>query len=584
MRFEDLAVTLAQLENTSSQLRMVDILADLFENVEPNEIDKICYLTLGRICAEYKHCTMGLGSKTIQSAIALAADQPLKKVRQVMRKVGDVGVAAETLGKHKQSEPNRVHARRADLTVEDVHTALMRIATATGGGSQESKREILAELLSASDGISRRYVARIAAGSIRLGIGDKTILDALAVAFVGSRKTRPILEHAYNVCSDIGAVALAVAKGGVDAIRRFDVSLGKPVRPMLAQRAVQLSDIGEKIGSKLISVEEKYDGERIQAHKDGRVITLFSRRLTDITSQFPEVARNVNTNTSAEEAVLDGEVIAYDFDKGVFEPFQKLMQRRRRYDVERYAEAVPVKYMVFDILYLNGRSLLRERYPNRRKDLERVVKKGKYIDHAGRIVTSDMEELEEFFEECIERGLEGVVCKSTGPNSFYRAGAREWSWVKWKEEYATKLGDTLDLVVVGAFAGRGKRAGTYGSVLCAAYNDDEDTFETVCRVGTGFTDQQLAALEKKLRPHRRKKKAPRLKIAKEQKPDFWFDPALVAEVKGAEITRSPTHTCGRDKKRKRGWALRFPRFQRWREKDPGQATTTREVLEMYEGR
>jgi DNA ligase-1 len=283
----------------------------------------------------------------------------------------------------------------------------------------------------------------------------------------------------------------------------------------------------------------------------------------------------------ARKAVLDGEIVAYNFKEEAFAPFQKLMQRKRKYNVKEFAEKMPVKYMLFDVLYVNGKSYMKTSYPKRRRKLERIVKNNKRIAIADRVVSAQLEEIDDFFQNCLERGLEGIVCKSNTDDSYYQAGARGWLWIKWKASYAAELSDTLDLVVVGAYAGKGKRAGTYGALLCAAYNSKEDVFQTVCKLGSGFSDRQLSSLPKKLEDAKIGEKPARVAVNKEMFPDFWFAPKYVLEVLGSEITQSPAHTCNWDSQEKRGLSLRFPRFRRWRgEKSPEQATTVSEVVEM----
>ena len=278
---------------------------------------------------------------------------------------------------------------------------------------------------------------------------------------------------------------------------------------------------------------------------------------------------------------MDGEAVAYDFDEKEYRPFQKIMNRRRKYDVEEYTKKIPVKYMVFDLVYINGNSYLRKNYPERTKKLREVLGHHDYIDTAGRIISDNIDEIDEYFQDCINRGLEGVICKSTGQNSIYNAGAREWSWIKWKPSYASELSDTLDLVVVGSYAGKGKRAGTYGSLLCACYNHEKDVFETICKLGTGFTDKQLEELPDRLSDAMVDRKPARLHTTKEVEPEHWFTPKYVLEVKGSELTESPVHSCNWDSDTERGLGLRFPRFMRWRpDKSADQATTTSEIITM----
>jgi DNA ligase-1 len=408
-----------------------------------------------------------------------------------------------------------------------------------------------------------------------------TILDGLETALLVYKKTRPDLEHAFNLCSDIGYVAKTVAISGLKGIHRIRIAINRPIRPMLAQRVDKMSEIREKITSDMIAVEEKYDGERIQTHIDGNKVKLFSRRLSDVTDQFPEIVNHVLSAFNEESTVLDGEVVAFDYQEKRYRPFQQLMQRRRKYQVSEYTEKIPVKYQIFDLLFLNGHSFLRRNYPERRKQLEKTITETKFVGLAGRKISSDLDEIDDFFQSCIDRGLEGIICKSCTSDSYYRAGAREWSWIKWKPEYASDLTDTLDLVVVGAYSGKGKRAGTYGAILCAVYNHEEDVFQTLCKLGTGFTDQQLAELPNKLEDAQSDSRPARVQVSDQIEPDYWFVPKYVLEVKGSEISESPIHTANWNSEKKRGLSLRFPRFQRWRpEKSQDQATTVEEIIQM----
>jgi len=582
LKFSRLVEAFKELEKTFSRNAMVNTSAELFKEATISEIDKICYFMLGEIAAGYKNVHLGIGDEMTKSAIALVASVHKQKVEEEMRETGDLGEVAYKLVGAKERKFEGFFEFKGTPSVEDVHRGLMKIATAYGSGSQEVKKKTLAAMLVGVAPEEARYIVRLAVGEMRLGIGDMTLLDALATAFLGSKEKRPDLEHAYNICSDIGYVAKVLAKSGLKGVKRTRIALNRPIRPMLAQRVPEMSEITKKIGSELVASEEKYDGERIQAHKDGTKVRLFSRRLTDVTNQFPEVVKNVSKQIKAQKAILDGEVVAYDFDKEVFYPFQKLMQRRRKYKVEEYAEKIPVKYMLFDILYINGKSYMKKSYPERRKRLEQIVENGKYITTTDRITSSELEDIDEFFHDCIRRGLEGVVCKSCADDSYYRAGAREWIWIKWKESYASELSDTLDLVVVGAYAGKGKRGGTYGALLCAAYNRGEDVFQTVCKLGTGFSDKQLQSLPEKLKDARTDKGPMRVVVTKEMRPDYWFAPKYVLEVRGSEITESPVHTCNWNEEEKRGLALRFPRFERWRpEKATEQATMVKEIVNMF---
>jgi len=565
MKFSRFCDYLEKLEKTSSKISMARIIGEMFKEAKAREMKGVAYMSLGNIGPESEHITTNMAHSMIITSIALASGGKIEKVKKDYKKIGDVGDLAEYEIKGGRN-PFRKYFRYSSPNVAEVYEGMRKLASVSGKSSQANKQKILAAILITSGKKGRRYAARLAAGIMRMGVGDMTLLDGLSRAY---KIPKAELEDAYYKCGDIGEVAEMAAKGKVSGV---GTTISKPIRSMLAQRVKEIEKIEEKMPHGM-AVEEKYDGERIQAHKKGKTVKLFSRRLTDITNQFPEVVhavKKINRNS----VILDGEAVAYDYKKKEYLKFQKLMQRRRKYRVDEYAASIPARYMVFDILY-DGKSLLKKKYSERRKLLEKIVKKGRDMAPAGRIVTKDIRQMDRFFHECLKRNLEGVICKN--PESIYRPGAREWSWIKWKREYASKLADTFDVVVVGAFRGRGKRRRTYGALLCAVYNKKKDVFQTFTKVGTGFTDKELAGMMKKLKTAESDKKPARVESI--MKPDQWFRPVFVMEVAGAEITTSPVHTASY--KNKKGLALRFPRFKRWRnDKKAEQATTAKEVERM----
>jgi DNA ligase 1 len=581
VRFSDLAAYFEQLEATSSGNEQTAILARLIAESPAEEIDIISYFTLGKIAPDYSGLFLGMGESLIRSAIALTADVEEDTVAR-MREVGDLGDVAFLVRVAEERNYDHLFQVESPLSVEDVHRGLTAIAGTTGTGSQETKKGILAALISHATPRERRYIVRLAAGEMRLGAGEMTILDALATAFLGSKKKRVPLEHAYNISSDIGYLAKVLKTEGLSGVMGIEVSLHRPIRPMLAQRVSRFEEIMEKIHSPVVAAEEKYDGERIQAHKDGDRVELFSRRLTNVTAQYPDVVEEVRQKITADSAILDGEAVAYDVVKGRYYSFQNLMQRRRKYRVSEYAKRFPARYVVFDLLYLNGEPYLSKGYPARRRMLTEIVTEGKYIVLPRRVTSSHLEEINAFFIACIKKGLEGIIAKSCADDSHYQAGSRDWQWIKWKESYGSEIHDTLDLVVVGANAGRGKRAGTYGSVLCAAYNPKLDLFQTVCGMGTGFSDEELHTLPEKFQDLRTEKRPARLMVTRQTEPDYYFIPKIVLEVLGSEITESRVHTCAWNEARQTGLSLRFPRFVRWRpDKSIEEATTAEEVMRIF---
>jgi DNA ligase-1 len=577
MKYSIMAEAYEKIEATSKRLEMTDLLVGLLKATPKNLIDKVAYLTQGKIYPDFMGIEIGVAERLAVKALARAAGTNEVAIEDDLKKSGDIG---ETGGKFLGTKKQTTFFKQA-LTVQRVYDTLVRMAEASGSGAVDQKLGLLAGLLSDASPSEAKYVLRTVTGNLRLGIADMTVLDALAVAFGGGKEAREYIERAYNICSDLGRVAKAIVEKGLDGIKKFEVSVGEPIRPMLAERLSSPEAILEKFGGKCV-VEYKYDGERFQAHKQGNKITLFSRRVENISNQYPDAVELFRKHVKADEAILECECVAVDVDTGEMRPFQELMHRRRKYGIEKAIKEYPVSLFMFEALFVDGKDLTLDPYPVRRKSLENLVREGDRVKLTNSLVTSDVNELEKFFLKAIEDGCEGVVCKSINEDSVYQAGARGWLWIKYKRDYKSEMTDTVDLVVVGAFHGRGKRAGTYGALLLATYNSDNDTFETVTKCGTGFTDDDLAKLPKKLEKHKVKHKHSRVNSLLEA--DVWFEPVVVLEVLGAEITLSPIHSCAKDSVRKgSGLAIRFPRFTgNYRvDKAAEDATTSFEIVEMY---
>ncbi len=565
MDFQKLAELYQELEKTSSGNKMREILAEFFKKVPEDDLAVISYLTLGQIASDYEGVVLGIAEKSALKAVAKASGLDESKVKKTMQETGDAGLTAEKL---LQKKPQTL-VPMGKLTVKELFEKLHKITQTTGTGSQEEKINILVNLLQKSSPQGAKYIIRIALGTLRMGAGDMTVLDALAIAYTGDKKNKELLEKAYNICPDVGIIAETLAKKGIKGIEKIDVHVGRPIKMMLAQRVEDLEEVPKKISGKL-AVEAKYDGERMQVHKSKEGITIFSRSMENITQQYPDVVNYLLEHVTGKEFVIEGEIVAIDQD-GKPLHFQILMQRKRKTDIEDYTKKVPVQLKLFDLLYYNGKSFLHESYEKRTEQLAKIVSKGKNITLADRIITDDLEEVNKFFQKMLKEKQEGIMIK--GMESEYQAGTRGWNWIKWKKEYASEMTDTFDLVIVGAFHGKGKRSGAYGALLCACYNEKNDTFETITKLGTGLTDEVLTELPKKLQKYQVEHKPARVVIS-DIKPEVWFEPALVVEVLAAEITKSPSHALG--------LALRFPRFIKFREdKKAEQATTSKEIQQMF---
>ena len=577
MLYSFIADIYEKIEETTKRLEIIDHLVNLFKETNTNLIDKVVYLTQGKLYPDYIGVEIGIAEKLAIRAIAISTGNSLEKIRTFYKKVGDIGLVAEKVLKSSK----QVTLFKEQLTVNRVYKTLDKIAKTSGPGSLNVKLKYISSLFNDATPKEAKYIIRTVTGKLRLGVADYTVLDALAIAYTGDKSNRPTLERAYNLSSDLGTIAKTVASQGLKGIKSYRITINRPVRPMLSERLETVHEIIEKLNGKCIA-EYKLDGERIQIHKNGSLITLFSRRLENITNHYPDVIDLAMIYLKADKVITEAECVAVNPDTGKLLPFQELMHRRRKYEINKALIEYPVSLFFFDILYLDGEDLTQRPYLERREKLKQLVTQDDRIKIVPSIYSDDPKEIENFLGEAIANGCEGIMAKD--PNGIYRAGAREFSWIKLKREYGSELGDTLDLVIVGAFYGRGRRAGKYGAFLLTAYDKDNDMFRSVSKIGTGFTDETLEKIPKILAPY--KIDHIHARVDSKLEADVWFIPHIVIEVIAAEITISPIHTCCMNAIRKgSGLALRFPKYTgRLRNnKAPEDATTVKEIEEIYKG-
>jgi DNA ligase-1 len=576
MLYATIAAAYRDLEQGTARLALIDRLAALVAETPAELLPTVALLCQGQIAPGFAGVDIGLAERLTARAVAEVAGVPTEAALAGVRSTGDLGSAAEQLLAAASG------SRPASLRVTVVFDTLHEIAAAAGAGSQGRKLALMVGLLREATPLEARYLVRTVTHNLRLGIGTATILDALAQVYAGGRKARPVLERAYNICSDLSLVAATLATGGLAAVEQIRVRAGNPVRPMLAQRLSSTGEVLAKLGGRC-AAEYKYDGVRVQAHRtaDGQ-LELFTRGLERMAWQFPDVVALLDAGLGPREAILEGEVVAFDPASGDLRPFHEVMFRRRKHGITEAIDEVPVSLFCFDLLYVDGEDLTRLAYPQRRQRLADAVTPSARLRLATAQEVSDVDTLEAVFEQAVADGGEGLLCKSLAPGAGYQAGARGWLWIKLKRDYRTELSDTLDLVVVGALYGRGRRAGGYGALLLAAYDPTADVFRTVSKCGTGFSDADLAGLPDRLAPLKRDQRPTRVDARRDA--DVWFEPGLVLEVLAAEITPSPNHTAGWGRfGQEAGLALRFPRFTgRWREdKTAEDATTTDEMVDLY---
>lgn len=584
MQFIKLAKTFDQLESTSSRLEMTGILSEFFKTVEPSELRQIIYLSVGRLHPEFYPIELGMADKLVLKAITAVSGKSQKEVDELWIKTGDPGEVAEKLISKKAqmtlfSEP---------LTFKSVVDGLTLIETATGKDSQDKKQKHLVRMMHDSEPVEAKYLCRIVTGRMRVGAGAMTLMDALALAFA-TKEERPDIERAFNITCDMGLVAETLASGGMDAVRNIGVTVGSPIKVMLAERLRSLPDIMDRLAPKC-AFEYKYDGMRVQAHirkGPNGFVKLYSRRLEDLTSNFPDIAEALKNQLKGEEAIIEGECVAFDPATGNLLPFQNVTHRRKKHGMEQAVEEIPVRIFMFDLLYLDGKDYTLSPYSIRRAKLEMSFDEYKdskqdRVGYTTRSIITNEDQAQDFFDQAIAAKCEGIMAKSLEDVSIYRAGSRGFLWIKYKKDYTDALVDTFDLVVVGAFYGMGKRAGVYGALLMAAYDPDTGKFGTACKLGTGFDDAFLAALPGMLDKYKSERKPS--SVNAEMVPDVWFVPGVVLEVSAADISISPIHTIAIGAaKEDAGLGLRFPRFTgRVRDdKTPEQCTTAAEIIEFY---
>jgi DNA ligase 1 len=577
MEFATLARYFEKLEKTSSRLALIATLAELLRSIErPDEIEKVCYLVQGRIAPFFVALEMGMAEKTVARAIAIAYKITQENVLALFSTLGDMGLVAEQFSKESG-------ITSSVLSVDDVFQGLKAIAQTAGKGTIEKRISLLTDLLKQVDSLSAKYLVRILLGNLRLGIGDSTILDALATVKFDDKRYRNLLENAYNKTSDLGLIARTLwqyptREDAQRAVQQLDVHVGKPIRSEVPERLPDAETIIEKMG--VVDVQYKYDGFRTQIHKDGNAVSIFSRNLEDMSQMFPELLAGTLKQVRADSVILDAETLAYNPESDEFLPFQETTRRRRKYHIETMAKQMPLKAFVFDILYKDGMSLLDKPLVERLKILEETVNPGDILRLTANQTVRDATTLSLIFQEAISKGLEGVVVKKL--ESPYVAGARNFNWVKLKRHSAGALHDTIDCVILGYIFGKGKRAAFgVGALLVGVYDKKRDMFVTVSKIGTGLSDEEWQSIRQRTQGLVVDHKPAR--VASLIEPSVWVEPEIVIEVLADEITRSPIHTAGKVGEEP-GYALRFPRLVAFRENDkkPEDATTVDELIEMYQ--
>jgi len=598
MTFYRLAEYLEKLEKTDSRLEITKILAQILKKAEEKEIAPLCYLILGELAPSCRDIDFNLADKMMIKILARAFGMGEKTVQEEYKKIGDLGTVGEKLKKNAVAQPlfddlplvkksagkAPALAKGKKASVLDIYHYLKAVASVSGEGSQEVKTIMMAALLRVMDGRSGRFLIRIPLGRLRLGFSEITLLDALSWYITGDKSCRAMIEEAYNVHADIGYIAETVITYGLKGLAEVSVSLGTPVNLALCQRLPNAEEmIGKMINKQndLVAVEPKYDGTRLEAHylNDGKKkIWLFTRGLEDVVHMFPDIAVAIERELTVKSIILDGEIIGYNKESGALVPFQETIKRKRKYQVKEAIIQTPLRYYCFDILYLNGKSLLKKHFKQRRRLLAEIISAGKNkkILLSPQILTNDAQELKKYHHQQIESGLEGVVVKKW--RAGYDVGKRGYTWVKLKQakdKMGGGLADTIDGVVMGYYRGRGRRAafGIGAFLLGIKKQEDSEKIVTLSKIGTGLTDEQWRQMRLVCDENKTDDCSKQYDFDKNLAPDVWCQPAVVVEIEADNVSPSPIHSAG--------LALRFPRLVRFRHnKKVNEITTVAEIREL----
>lgn len=574
MKFVECVQFIEALEQESSRTAMTKILAQLLELSTSSEAQIIAYLSMGSLFPAYKDQQFNIAQKGMVAIVASLLGKAEDVTQVAIKKAGDAGIIVGDVWDGKDQ----------GLTLHQVYESLVHIAKINGAGSTEKKTKALVDLLAQLDGHGAKFVVRIVTKTMRLGFSDMTFLDGLSWMQVGDKSYSKKLEHAFNICADLGLVAYTLKAHGTKGIEHMTIQVGIPIRPAAAERLTSPKAVVEKLGDCV--AQPKLDGFRVQVHlkRSGShsEVAFFSRNMLDMSDMFPELKKLV-TELPVKSLICEGEAIVYDQDTDTFLPFQETVKRKRKHDIEKVSEELPLRLYLFDLLYLDGQSMLEYSHKERRIALLEVC--SKVDDEALQVIEEKhihtAAQLEEYFLNSIGAGLEGLVVKRE--DAIYQPGKRNFNWIKLKREAHGSLVDTVDGVILGYYAGRGKRAKFgIGAFLLGVYDEHTDSFKTTAKVGTGLTDLAFKDLKKRCDMLAVDHQPKNVLCAKALAPDVWIEPEIVCVIQSDEITLSPVHSAGKTGSHP-GYALRFPRFVQYRDdKSAKDATTVTELKRLYQ--
>ncbi|MCD4806664.1 MAG: ATP-dependent DNA ligase [Methanococcoides sp.] len=553
--FKEFADVCKQIEHISSSLEMTDVVSDLLKSVSTEELPVVTHFVMGDVFPAWSVEQLGVGTSILYDALSRSSRLSIKEIENLVRSTGDIGeTAIAALSKSGSNQKSLLSFGNTNLSLSimDVFEKFIEISHSSGGGSVTSKTRALRNLFDLASPEEARYLARLAIEDLRIGVGEGIVRDAISKAFDVPAGD---IERGFMVTNDLGLVAVAAKEGGIEEISKLRVELDRPIKMMLAQVTPSIEAAIKDLG--MLAVEWKFDGARVQIHKNGDSVNIFSRRLENVTLSLPDIVESVKLHVKADSAILEGEAVAVD-ENGAPRAFQDILKRfRRKYDVEAMVREIPLTLNLFDILYLNGDVLMDQSLLRRREQLVSCVENCDSIKVDEQVLTDDENVVNEIYTAALRGGHEGVMLKN--PEASYSPGKRGKNWLKKKP-----IMETLDLVVIGAEWGYGKRANLIGSYALACHDPEDGTFLPIGKVATGFSDEQLVELTEVFSEL----------IVGESGREIELKPDVVFEIAFEEIQKSTNYGSG--------YALRFPRLVNVREdKSPEEAETIDRIESIY---
>ncbi len=597
MDFKIFAQFLSDLENLSSRNEMTVKTSDFLRLLDQDSVKPAMYLLQGRLASKYIPLEFNFSLKLIIKAFSLALDEAL--VTGIYKKKGDVGLMAEDIllnwneysTKNAQVSLDSYNYSPKTLDVDEVYNSLTQIAQASGVGSQEKKMTTYLNLMLCSDPLSAKYISRIIIGTLRIGMSEKTLLDAMSWSVKGDKSLRKTLDIAFGYRADIGELAKILVDNKFEDVEKSLINIalmpGTPVASKLVEREASSAAVWERMPN--CFVQPKLDGLRGQIHFDRKkdLVEIYSRNMENMTAQYPEIVASIK-QLPIDSIILDSEIIGFNEETSTYSRFQDTMKRKRKYSVEEFSQSIPVKAMCFDCLYLNGEDLTGKPIEERLVALKTLLAEPpKALAMLETIKMETEEELEAYFKDKVEAGQEGIITKQPGTN--YEPGTRNFKWIKLKANTRSDLVDTIDVAIIGYYIGRGDRSRFgFGALLAAVYNSKDDKYYSIGKVGSGFKEEDMVTMFKDMSEIKLENMPENFVVHKSLYPDVWIEPKIVAEIDADEITRSPNHTAAINIEAKvpgddstKGLSVRFPRMKKWK-RDKDLPNNVDEIIRMYE--